>query len=66
VPLALKALYDEDVLEEELIVAWYDKPTAGKVLNVSAASAKAVRDSAEPFVEWLKNAESDEETDEDE
>ena len=67
VGMALKLLYDEDIVEEELISAWFDKPTAGKVLGVDAKAAKVVRANAEPFVEWLQSAESeDEDEDEDE
>ena len=51
---ALKALYDEDIVEEDLILAWADKPVAGKVLGIPAATAKAVREAASKFVEWLK------------
>ncbi|KAK9830541.1 hypothetical protein WJX72_012368 [[Myrmecia] bisecta] len=61
VSLVLKALYDEDIADEELIVAWFDKGAAGKVLGIPAAAAKSVRDAAKPLVEWLKEAESDEE-----
>ena len=51
---ALKALYDEDIVDEDLILAWADKPIAGKVLGIPAATAKAVREAASMFVEWLK------------
>ncbi len=66
VSLALKALYDDDIVVEQLIIAWYDKPSAGKVLGVPAPAAKAVRQAAAKFVEWLQEAESDEESDESE
>ncbi|CAK0738548.1 hypothetical protein CVIRNUC_001058 [Coccomyxa viridis] len=61
--LVLQALYDEDIVEEDLIVAWHAKPSAGKVLGVDASAAAAVREAAKPFVEWLEEAESDEESD---
>eukprot|EP00891_Asterochloris_glomerata_P005345 jgi/Astpho2/5345/Aster-05895 len=62
---ALKALYDEDIVEEDLILAWADKPVAGKVLGIPAATAKAVREAAAKFVEWLKEADEDEDSEED-
>ena len=59
----LQALYDEDIVDEDLIVAWYGKPSAAKALGVEPSAAAAVREAAKPFVEWLEEAESDEESD---
>ncbi len=64
--VALKVLYDEDVVDEAVIVAWYDKASAGSLLSVSPEAAKAVRAAAKPFAEWLKEDEdSEEDSDED-
>lgn len=60
----LKALYDEDIVEEEIITAWHAHPGTGKALGVPAAAAEKVRKAAAPFVEWLEEAESDEESEE--
>jgi translation initiation factor 5 len=60
-PLVLKAMYDADLAEEGLILAWFAKRGAGGVLGVPSAAADAVRAAAKPFVEWLEEAESDEE-----
>lgn len=53
VALVLKALYDNDVLEEESIVDWFEKGVKG--VNKSSPIWKNVK----PFVEWLQNAESE-------
>ncbi|KAF2296778.1 hypothetical protein GH714_001909 [Hevea brasiliensis] len=55
VPLAVKVLYDNDVLEEEFILEWYRKGLGGG--NKSSPVWKNVK----PFVEWLQNAESESE-----
>ncbi|KAL1819748.1 hypothetical protein ACET3Z_014617 [Daucus carota] len=53
VALALKVLYDSDVLEEEFIVEWYEKGLNGN--NKDSLIWKNVK----PFVEWLQSAESE-------
>ena len=63
--LALKALYDGDVVDEPALVAWYDAPAAARKFGVSPDGAKAVRKAAHAFVDWLRNAESDEDDDDD-
>ncbi|EEF48426.1 eukaryotic translation initiation factor 5 [Ricinus communis] len=55
VSLVLKVLYDNDVLEEDFILAWYQKGLSGS--NKNSAVWKYVK----PFVEWLENAESESE-----
>lgn len=55
VPLAVKVLYDNDVLEEEFILEWYQKGVSGG--NKSSPVWKNVK----PFIEWLQNAESESE-----
>ncbi|CAA0840854.1 Probable eukaryotic translation initiation factor 5-2 [Striga hermonthica] len=55
VALVLKALYDDDVLEEEFIVGWYEKGLKGG--NKGSPIWKNVK----PFVEWLQSAESESE-----
>ncbi|KAH6789069.1 Translation initiation factor IF2/IF5 [Perilla frutescens var. frutescens] len=53
IALVLKALYDNDLLEEESIVDWFEKGVNGG--NKSSPIWKNVK----PFVEWLQNAESE-------
>ncbi|XWS23822.1 hypothetical protein CRYUN_Cryun28dG0048300 [Craigia yunnanensis] len=55
VALVLKVLYDDDILEEEFVMEWYQKGIAGS--NKSSQIWKNVK----PFVEWLQNAESESE-----
>ena len=62
----LKVLYDEDVVEEDVILAWHDKAGAGAVVGVAPAAGAAVRDAARPLVDWLREAESDDEESNDE
>ncbi len=54
-PLVLKALYDAELVEEETLLAWAEKP--GKKW-VDRRVAKDVRAKAEPFIAWLRDAES--------
>ncbi|KAG8082438.1 hypothetical protein GUJ93_ZPchr0014g46894 [Zizania palustris] len=51
VPIVLKALYDGDVLDEEVIVQWYNEAVAG-------GKETQVVKNAKPFVEWLQSADS--------
>lgn len=53
---ALKVFYDLDLIDEEPIVAWYDK---GAAEGFSSSSGQ-VKKLATPFVEWLRSAESEE------
>lgn len=54
----LKVLYDEDILEEEQILEWYDNDD-----GINPKSGQ-VRKLAQPLVDWLRDAEPDEEEDE--
>ncbi|KAL5216596.1 hypothetical protein ABZP36_007997 [Zizania latifolia] len=54
VPIVLKALYDGDVLDEEVIVQWYNEAVAG-------GKETQVVKNAKPFVEWLQSADSESE-----
>ncbi|MCJ1326049.1 hypothetical protein MMC10_002712 [Thelotrema lepadinum] len=58
VPKVLLAYYQEDLIEEEVLKAWGTKASKK---YVDIPTSKKVRKAAEPFLEWLENAESDEE-----
>ncbi|KAF9577243.1 hypothetical protein BGW38_007683 [Lunasporangiospora selenospora] len=62
-PLILKAFYDNDIVDEEVILKWGEKPTKK---YVSRESAKDVRTRVEPFLRWLAEAEEDSDEDSDE
>lgn len=54
---ALKVFYDLDLVEEEPILAWYDKGAAEGFRSDSGQVKKL----ATPVVEWLRSAESEDE-----
>ncbi|KAF8083323.1 hypothetical protein N665_0781s0001 [Sinapis alba] len=51
VALVIKGLYDEDLLEEDVIFGWYKK----------GIKSSPVMKNVTPFIEWLQNAESESE-----
>eukprot|EP01111_Echinosteliopsis_oligospora_P010387 TRINITY_DN3222_c1_g1_i5.p1 TRINITY_DN3222_c1_g1~~TRINITY_DN3222_c1_g1_i5.p1 ORF type:complete len:470 (+),score=193.24 TRINITY_DN3222_c1_g1_i5:292-1701(+) len=51
----LKALYDNDVLEEDAILSW---------ASTKSKTARRVLEAAKPFTDWLQEAEEDEEEEE--
>merc|ERR1712062_291682 len=60
----LKSFYDEDIIDEEVILEWGKKVSKK---YVSKELAEQIHKNAEPFLKWLKEAEeeSDEEDDSD-
>lgn len=59
VPIILKKLYDADIVEEDALLKWGEKPSKR---YVDKDTSKAVKKSAAPFLDWLQNA-SEEESD---
>lgn len=59
-PALLQLAYQHDLFEDEEIIAWNGRISKRYVSN---EEAKAVRKAAEPFVNWIQNAESDEDED---
>ncbi|KAM8921574.1 eukaryotic translation initiation factor 5 isoform 1-T1 [Pelodytes ibericus] len=56
IPHTLKEMYDADLLEEDVIINWAEKPSKK---YVSKELAKDIRAKAEPFIKWLKEAEEE-------
>lgn len=59
----LKTFYDEDILEEEVILEWAKKGKSKKY--VSKELSEQIHKKAEPFITWLKEAEEESEESED-
>ncbi|KAG0254537.1 hypothetical protein BG011_005677 [Mortierella polycephala] len=53
----LKAFYDNDIIEEDIILKWGEKPSKK---YVSRDEAKEVRARVEPFLRWLAEADEEE------
>ena len=55
-PQVLKLLYDEEVLEEDAVLAWADEKT------MAEEDERKYLQKAAAFVAWLREAESEEES----
>lgn len=64
-PFLLKMLYEEDLVEDHVIVQWGGAAKAAKKYGVDVDSAAKVRESCEKVLEWL-DEDSDEEDEEEE
>ncbi|KAG6857417.1 hypothetical protein H0H87_004779 [Tephrocybe sp. NHM501043] len=63
VPKVLMALYQIDVLDEEVVTQW---GTHVSKKYVDKETSKKVRKASEPFLKWLEEADDDDEEEEDE
>ena len=59
----LQFVYNNDLVDDDDVLAWNGKIS---LRYVDAESGKKVRKAAEPFVNWLQNAESDDDEDDEE
>jgi translation initiation factor 5 len=62
-PAILKYVYDQDIVDESVFIKWGDRPSKK---YVEKEKSKLVREKAAPFLNWLKEAEEEEDSDEDE
>ncbi|KAJ2798734.1 eukaryotic translation initiation factor 5 [Coemansia furcata] len=61
-PAIFKALFDEEIVEEEAFLEWGKKPSKK---YVDKELAKKIHKAAEPFIQWLAEAEEASDSDED-
>ncbi|OMH85043.1 putative eukaryotic translation initiation factor 5 [Zancudomyces culisetae] len=61
--VVFKALYDADIVDEEAFLTWAEKKPSKKYVSSRETSAK-VQQQAEKFIQWLKEAESETDSDE--
>lgn len=64
VPHILKSAYDLDLLEEEVLLEWHEKGPSKKY--VAKDISKEIHAKAEPFLNWLQEAEEESDESEDE
>lgn len=62
-PFLLKMLYEEDLVEDHVIVGWGEAAKAAKKYGVDADSAVKIREACQKVLEWLEE-DSDEEDEE--
>ncbi|KAG2486162.1 hypothetical protein HYH03_015126 [Edaphochlamys debaryana] len=65
-PYVLKQLYELDLVEGDVILAWAGKADAGRLLEVPAEEGRAVRAAVAAVVEWLQQQEDEEEEEDEE
>eukprot|EP01025_Chloroclados_australasicus_P046394 TRINITY_DN5118_c0_g1_i1.p1 TRINITY_DN5118_c0_g1~~TRINITY_DN5118_c0_g1_i1.p1 ORF type:complete len:457 (+),score=127.33 TRINITY_DN5118_c0_g1_i1:380-1750(+) len=66
-PHVLKVMYEEDIVDEEVMKQWYDTPAIGaKLMKVPPAVGKAVRDAAGIVISQLVEDDDEEEEEEEE
>lgn len=63
IALVLKALYDQEILEEEQILIWFDSKPTSNGSGVDESKAASVRKCAQRFIDWLRSAEAESEED---
>jgi len=62
VPKILMALYQDDILEEEVVTSW---GTHVSKKYTDKETSKKVRKASEPFLKWLEEAEDDDDDEDD-
>jgi 50S ribosomal subunit-associated GTPase HflX len=55
----LKVLYDMDICDEEVILAWNKRTAIAEAVGVTEKHAEAARYAASPLIKWLEEADED-------
>lgn len=55
----VKALYDEDLAEEDIILHWYDNVSVSQGLQIKKDAAASIRKKVQPVAEWLRTADEE-------
>eukprot|EP00299_Pterocystis_sp_00344_P006425 c1826_g1_i1.p1 GENE.c1826_g1_i1~~c1826_g1_i1.p1 ORF type:complete len:400 (-),score=106.49 c1826_g1_i1:31-1230(-) len=61
VAATLSHLYDNDILEEDVVLHWHEKGISQLFALADDTASRATRKAADKFVEWLQNAEEESE-----
>eukprot|EP00488_Nonionellina_sp_1-RS-2012_P000337 TRINITY_DN10960_c0_g1_i1.p1 TRINITY_DN10960_c0_g1~~TRINITY_DN10960_c0_g1_i1.p1 ORF type:complete len:140 (-),score=46.11 TRINITY_DN10960_c0_g1_i1:120-509(-) len=60
----LECLYDEDIVSEDDILLWAERPTH-QAMFVEKEDAETIREKATPFVQWLRDNDDSDSDDDD-
>lgn len=60
-PFILKMMYEEDLIDDAIIVGWGEQDKIAKKHGVDAAAAAEVREICAPVLEWLQESDDEEE-----
>lgn len=65
-PQILNVLYQEDIIEEEVMIGWFGRPDAGQTLGIIKESSEVFRTHCKAFIEYLQEEESEDDEDSEE
>ena len=67
-PVALKQLFDEDLLDEAILLEWAQDEVRNEYTSdesmIEMEALESLKEAARPFIVWLEEAESEEESEE--
>jgi translation initiation factor 5 len=63
-PILLKKFYDEEVITEKAVIEWFEDSKTSRLLKKEDQAL--FKEKCKPFIQWLKEADEDEESEEEE